>query len=112
MLYRIFETLDVRGNYVEAGCVDSLRELSDRVIGILMARQKIAPISPPPMDKLPGWGLRAERFGKVGIDVLTFLEMSDDELAALIECDPRSIAIWRMDLRGLLGIGPSMRRHG
>ena len=112
MLYRIFETLDVRGSYVEAGCVDPLRELSDRVIGILMARQKIAPISPPPMDKLPGWELRAKRFGKVGVDVLTFLEMSDNELAMLVECNPKSIATWRMDLRGLLGIGPSVRRHG
>lgn len=111
MLYRVLARLEIRNEYVEPGSVDKLKELSPRVIGILLEKRRIVPVQAPPLAEFPGWTLRAERLGEAGIGAIAFLEKSDESIGEAIDADPRAIAKWRCELRNLLGIGKATRRR-
>lgn len=107
MIYRVLRRLDT-GHRPGDVILGSLF-YSDQIRQILVNKKAITPVSAPPMEELPGWKLRAERFGKVDIDIIKFLEMDDQSLAKAIESKPHVIAKWREELKGWLGIEGQVR---
>lgn len=102
MIYRVLKALDT--GHKPGDVVPGDLFYSDQIRQILMNKKAIAPVSAPPMEELPGWSLRAERFGRVNIDTIKFLEMDDQSLAEAIGSKPRVVAKWREELKGWLGI--------
>lgn len=102
MVYRVLRRLDT-GH--EPGALVSGKQFSKKTIKILVQREAIAPVSAPPLEVLPGWTLRAERFGKVGIDAIAFLEMTDQAVSKATGANVKAIKKWRQDLKRHLGIG-------
>jgi hypothetical protein len=108
MIYRVLRNLDTGhkpGDFVKGS------RFKKGVLGILLHRGILAPVSAPPLRVLPGWSLRAERLGEVGIDAIKFMEMDDDEIAEKIDANPRAIAKWRADLKSQLSLGSSSAKR-
>jgi hypothetical protein len=115
MIYRVLQRLSVGrslAGYLEPGSTVSSERLGYRVAQILEAKGAISPISAPPLDVLPGWKLRAERFAEHGYDALALLEGDDEMIANDTSYNVKSIARWKQELRDYLLLGKSKEVKG
>lgn len=84
---------------IPQGSIVALEWVDEAGLERLQQVGAISRLTAPPLQKLPGWQLRAKRLSAVNIrSAEEFLEMNDSELAALIDADPRTVARWRDEL--------------
>ena len=107
MIYRVLARLSVGailGGYLEAGGMVSNRDFSPHVVAILVDRGALSPVAPPPLEVLPGWKLRAERFEKAGYDAISILEGDTPLIAQETGYAERSIEKWKKELRQFMEV--------
>lgn len=115
MIYRVLKRLSVGANlggYIEAGGMVSDRDFSHRVVAILVDRRALSPVSPPPLEVLPGWKLRAKRFSEAGYDAINILEADTVTVALETGYAERSIEKWKKELRAFMEVRETHIKSG
>jgi hypothetical protein len=115
MIYRVIKRLSVGtklSGYVEPGGMVTDDDLGLRVATILVKRGAISPVKAPPLDVLPGWHLRAQKFEAAGYDAITLLECDTELIARETGYQERSIEKWKRELMEYLEVKPSQVRRG
>jgi hypothetical protein len=114
MIYRVIQRLSVgkKTGYVEPGAMVTDDDLGIRVTAILVERGAISPVKAPPLDALPGWHLRAQKFEAAGYDAILLLETDTELIARETGYQERSIDKWKRELMDYLEVKPSQVRRG
>lgn len=74
---------------------------------ILKSKNKIAPVSAPPLNELKGWKTRAGKLEKVGIMNLAHFLMGDILLLMEVcNASDEKVEQWKTEFRDMLGIPP------
>ena len=115
MIYRVLAKLSVGaklGDYIDEGGMVSDSDFTPRVIAILIERGALLPVAPPPLSVLPGWKLRAKRFGEAGYDAIGILETDTETVALETDYTERSIEKWKRELRGFMEVRETQTKPG
>ncbi len=103
--YRALSNLDTGHGIIESGQVFPERRLAAMAIARLSEMGKIAMVSMPPLEALPGWKVRASRLPGMKVD--EFLDMPDDELAGKLSTKktsykPEQVAAMKAQLLAMM----------
>jgi len=102
-MYRALVNLDKGGVIIEKGSIFPESGFQPAAINRLYLLNKIAPVSAPPLNELPGWKTRAKKLEKVEITQPSeFLAADDDELAETLDLDVEKVELLKQDLINLL----------
>ena len=115
MIYRVIQRLAMGKNrtvYVEPGGMVTDETLGLQVASILVKKGAISPIKAPPLDALPGWHLRAQKFEAADYDAISLLETGTALIARETGYRERSIEKWKRELMGYLEVRPAKVRRG
>jgi hypothetical protein len=82
MIYRTHKKLQTGKRIIAAGSLIMPGDLTDKVIEVLVRREILTPLAPPPLATLPGWEKKAELLSKAGIpDAIRLLEADEVNLS-------------------------------
>lgn len=96
MLYRALQRLS---GVCNRGDLTNLAHMEPERIALLVRRGAVAPISPPPLEELPGWEKRAAKLAKY--DILTaeqFLEADNAQLCRVLRVKAETVEQYRRDV--------------
>ncbi len=97
--YRALRSLSGAGEIIEQGTIFDGARLGNGAIEILLEKQKIAPIYPPPLKVIPNWDEQAKVLEAANIhSVEAFLDMPDTEIAKATKTKLETVEKWRDEL--------------
>ena len=99
MIYRTHKRLQTGKRIIEAGSLIMPGELVEKVVEVLVKREILTPLAPPPLATLPGWEEKAKRLKKAGIrDAIQLLEADEVKLAGKMEEKVETVAGWKKEI--------------
>jgi hypothetical protein len=83
MQYRVLESLRYyeTNRRLEAGTISDLKKLSPETIALLLAKQRIAEVHPPPLVVLPGWEEKAKVYAEQGIETVNDMTGEEEDFS-------------------------------
>lgn len=84
------------GNIIGEGIVFNEGRLSGKAIKILLEMGKIAEVSFPPLEVIPGWKIRAAKVKDM--QTVEFLDAPNEELAVKMKTKPDTIESWKAEI--------------
>jgi hypothetical protein len=83
------------------------------ILKVLLEKEALAEVRPPPLSELPGWETRAEKLKEIGIvTVRDLLEADDDEVRRLFNRRRTStVAKWKTEAEKWLRVEPDRNRR-
>ena len=95
--YRALTQLDAgHNNIITEGIVFKESRLSPKAVTILAEMGKIATVSFPPLEIIPGWKIRAAKVKTLSTE--EFLDAPNDELAVKMKSKPDTIESWKAEI--------------
>ncbi len=95
--YRALTNLDAgHNNIITEGVVFKESRLSPKAVTILAEMGKIATVSFPPLEIIPGWKIRAAKVKTLSTE--EFLDATNDELAVKMKSKPDTIESWKAEI--------------
>jgi hypothetical protein len=95
--YRSLRDLNAgNNNIITEGIVFKESRLSPKAVTILAEMNKIATVSFPPLDVIPGWKIRAAKVKNLSTE--EFLDAPNDELAVKMKSKPDTIESWKAEI--------------
>ncbi|MDD5517861.1 MAG: hypothetical protein PHV98_00735 [Candidatus Omnitrophica bacterium] len=95
--YRSLTKLDAgHNNVIDEGIVFNERRLSSKAITILAEMGRIAEVSFPPLDVIPGWKVRAAKVKEISTQ--EFLDAPNNVLAVKMKTKPDTIEAWKAEI--------------
>ncbi|MFA5714361.1 MAG: hypothetical protein WC998_01300 [Candidatus Paceibacterota bacterium] len=95
--YRALEDLNAgHNNIIANGIVFKESRLSPKAVTILAEMGRIAEVSFPPLEVIPGWKIRAAKVKNMS--TVEFLDAPNDELAVKMKTKPDTIEAWKAEI--------------